>query len=61
MLAPRWEVSEHRRGTIELQQDLANAMLDPAHRAELANLMKKRLARLIAPSDSGLPMNPRLI
>lgn len=61
MLAPRWEVSENRRGTIELQQDLANAMLDPAHRAELPNLMRKRLARLIAPSDSGLPTNPRLI
>jgi hypothetical protein len=61
MLAPRWEVSEHRRGTIELQHDLANAMLDPEHRAELPTLMKKRLARLIAPSGSDLPANPRLI
>lgn len=61
MLAPRWEVSEHRRGTIELQKDLANAMLDPAHRAELPGLMRKRLARLISPSDSDLPANPRLI
>lgn len=61
MLAPRWEVSEHRRGTIELHQDLANAMLDPAHRAELPNLMKKRLVRLIAPSGSSLPADPRLI
>lgn len=61
MLAPRWEVSEHRRGTIELQKDLANAILDPSHRAELPNLMKKRLARLIAPSESALPANLRLI
>jgi hypothetical protein len=61
MLAPRWEVSEHRRGTIELQKNLANAILDPSHRAELPNLMKKRLARLIAPSESGLPANLRLI
>lgn len=61
MLAPRWEVSEHRRGTIELQPDLADAMLDPAHRAELPNLMKKRLARLVRPSGSGAPADPRLI
>ncbi|GHH27007.1 hypothetical protein GCM10008023_42180 [Sphingomonas glacialis] len=61
MLAPRWEVSEHRRGTIELQRDLADAMLDPAHRAELPNLMKKRLARLVKPSRSDTPTDPRLI
>lgn len=61
MLAPRWEVSEHRRGTIELQQDLADAMLDPAHRAELPQLMKKRLSRLVGPSGSGLPADARLI
>jgi hypothetical protein len=61
MLAPRWEVSEHRRGTIELQRDLADAMLDPAHRAELPNLMKKRLARLVKPSGSGAPADLRLI
>ncbi len=61
MLAPRWEVSEHRRGTIELQRDLADAMLDPAHRAELPNLMKKRLARLIKPSGTSALADPRLI
>ena len=61
MLAPRWEVSEHRRGTIELHHDLADAMLDPTHRAELPNLMKKRLARLVAPSGSGSPADERLI
>jgi hypothetical protein len=61
MLAPRWEVSEHRRGTIELQQDLANAILDPAHRAELPTLMRKRLARLMLPSGSVSTTNPRLL
>ena len=61
MLAPRWEVSEHRRGTIELQHDLADAMLDPAHRAELPSLMKKRLARLVTPSGLGAPVDQRLI
>ena len=61
MLAPRWEVSEHRRGTIELKHDLADAILDPAHRVELPSLMKKRLARLVTPSVSGAPTDPRLI
>jgi hypothetical protein len=61
MLAPRWEVSEHRRGTIELNQELANAILDPAHRAELPSLMKKRLGRLKVPLGSESIENPRLI
>jgi len=61
MLAPRWEISEHRRGTIELQHELANAILDPAHRAELPYLMKKRLARLVVPPGTGVPADPRLI
>ncbi|MBB4659325.1 hypothetical protein [Parvularcula dongshanensis] len=61
MLAPRWEVSQHRRGTIELQQDLADAILDPQHRHELATLMKKRLERIILPAGSKTVSNPRLI
>jgi hypothetical protein len=61
MLAPRWEVSEHRRGTIELQQDLADAILDPAHRAELRHLLRKRLAHIVTPSGSGSSAEPRLI
>lgn len=61
MLAPRWEISEHRRGTIELQHDLANAILDPAHREELFELMKTRLGRLLTPSGSKASENPRLI
>lgn len=61
MLAPRWEVSEHRRGTIELQHDLADAILDPAHRAELPHLLRKRLARIVTPSGSDSSAEPRLI
>lgn len=61
MLAPRWEVSEHRRGTIELQHDLADAILDPAHRAELPLLMRKRLAHIVTPSRASSAIEPRLI
>ena len=61
MLAPRWEVSEHRRGTIELQHDLADAILDPAHHAELPHLLRKRLAHIVTPSESGSLGEPRLI
>jgi hypothetical protein len=49
MLAPRWEVSEHRRGSIELGAELANAILDPEHRAALPGLLRRRLARMLAP------------
>ncbi|MBC2669233.1 hypothetical protein ACFOON_07990 [Novosphingobium piscinae] len=50
MLAPRWEVSEHRRGSMELSTELANAMFDPARRSGLAALMKKRVSRLFTPT-----------
>lgn len=50
MLAPRWEVSEHRRGSMELPTELANAMFDPARRPSLAALMKKRVSRLFTPT-----------
>lgn len=50
MLAPRWEVSEHRRGSMELSTELANAMFDPARRAFLPALMKKRVSRLFTPT-----------
>lgn len=61
MLAPRWEVSEHRRGTIELQHELADAILDPAHRGELRHMLRKRLAHMVTPSGSGSSAEPRLI
>lgn len=58
MLAPRWEVSEHRRGSMELATDLANAMFDPARRQYLPPLMKKRVSRLFTPTPE---TNARLI
>lgn len=58
MLAPRWGVSEHRRGTIALSDELFNAMFDPSCRAELDPLVRKRLAGMRDPlsdvdSDQG--------
>lgn len=50
MLAPRWGVSEHRRGSIELGAELANAILDPDHRPTLPKLARQRLARMLAPA-----------
>lgn len=49
MLAPRWEVSQHRRGSIELGEELANAILDPERRTALPGLLRRRLARMLAP------------
>lgn len=50
MLAPRWEVSQHRRGSIELNAELANAILDPEHRPTLPSLLRRRLARMLSPA-----------
>lgn len=49
MLAPRWEISEHRRGSIELRADIANAIFDPALRSGLPGMLKRRLEKIIAP------------
>jgi hypothetical protein len=56
MLAPRWEVSETRRGAIQLNEDLFNAIFDPDHRMRLEELKKNRLANMEQPwrtSDAG--------
>jgi hypothetical protein len=42
MLAPKWDVSHTRRGTIELNTDFANAILDERHRSNLGRLFKER-------------------
>ncbi|CAG4911189.1 ORC-CDC6 family AAA ATPase [Paraburkholderia saeva] len=50
MLAPRWEVSEHRRGTIELNENLFNAIFDPRTTAEhLDRLSRERLRGMVEP------------
>ena len=56
MLAPRWEVSEHRRGSIELGAELANAILDPERRSTLPALLRRRLARMLAPPSQETDM-----
>jgi hypothetical protein len=49
MLAPRWELSHHRRGAIELKAELANAIFDPAERDGLVQLVQSRIAKMNAP------------
>jgi hypothetical protein len=49
MLAPRWEVSEHRRGSIELTGEFANAILDPDLRPTLPTIFKRRVSRIVSP------------
>lgn len=43
MLAARWEISERRRGTIELKEDLFNGLFDPSHHDRTAELIDARL------------------
>ena len=49
MLAPLWEISHHRRGLIELQSELANAIFDPDARDGLLKLVQSRIAVMNAP------------
>jgi hypothetical protein len=53
MLAPRWEVSEHRRGSTELSAELANAIFDPEQRSKLPAIFKRRVARIVSPPADG--------
>lgn len=53
MLAPRWEVSEHRRGSTELSAELANAIFDPDQRSKLPAIFKRRVARIVGPPGDG--------
>lgn len=49
MLVPRWGVSEYRRGTISLSEELFNSMFDPEHRRDLDKLLAKRLSGMRDP------------
>jgi hypothetical protein len=49
MLAPKWDLSEHRRGNIELRVELANAIFDRAHREALPALVRARVAGMLGP------------
>lgn len=49
MLAPRWEVSEYRRGAISLNEPLFNAIFDPSKRDSLEKLFNDRLKGMQEP------------
>lgn len=49
MLAARWEISEHRRGSIQLQEPLFNAIFDPSQRELLPQLLRERLKGMTTP------------
>jgi hypothetical protein len=49
MLAARWDVSEHRRGSIELQETLFNAMFDPDCREQVESLIGERVKGMEVP------------
>lgn len=53
MLVARWEVSEHRRGSIELQEELFNALFDPSCRPELNALVSERIKGMEEPYLKG--------
>ena len=56
MLAPLWELSHHRRGTIELSPELANAIFDLNERDQLLQKIQTRVANMKAPGIwSGAP------
>ncbi|PDT21301.1 hypothetical protein [Rhizobium hidalgonense] len=52
MLAPRWGVSVHRRGTLQLQMELANAILDDEKKDDLRALFLKRVSGMFVSSAS---------
>lgn len=54
MLAPKWDLSEHKRGNIELRADLANAIFDRDHRNALPGLVRARIAGMNGPTFGGL-------
>ena len=49
MLAPKWDLSENRRGNIELGSDLANAIFDQDRRDNLAALVRARISGMNGP------------
>jgi len=52
MLAPRWGVSVHRRGTLQLQTELANAILDHEKKDDLRSLFLKRVSGMFLSKSS---------
>lgn len=52
MLAPKWGLSVHRRGTLEIRPDLANSIFDNMHSSNFEALLKTRISAMSAPSFS---------
>lgn len=49
MLVAKWEVSEYRRGTIQLSEAIFNAIFDPALRSDFDDQLKNRLRGMREP------------
>lgn len=52
MLAPKWGLSVHRRGTIEIRSELANSIFDESQAGAFETLLKARVAAMLAPDFS---------
>jgi len=52
MLAPKWGLSVHRRGTMEIRSELANSIFDKTHAGSFVSLMGIRVAAMSAPDFS---------
>ena len=57
MLAPKWDLSQHRRGNIELSPELVNAIFDRQHRNDLTRLTNARTSRMKGPSFAASAQN----
>jgi hypothetical protein len=62
MLAPKWGLSVHRRGSIEIKHELANSIFDVAESEQYNVLLRNRIASMLAPKFSGSeqPIQPEL-
>ena len=49
MLAPRWDISFSRRGTLAISGDDLNTIFDPAFAGEFKNRLKNRIDRMTPP------------
>ncbi|RMP72537.1 hypothetical protein ALQ20_05431 [Pseudomonas syringae pv. atrofaciens] len=49
MLAPKWGLSVHRRGTLEIRPDFANSIFDNALSSNFDALLKSRISAMSAP------------
>ena len=49
ILAPRWDISFIRRGTLAISGDELNAIFDPAFTSEFDQILKTRIDRMTAP------------